>query len=126
VWGVRRLLTRRPRPAPWSGHFFRLARVKDWLALLDFESTHGAMLYYRPPVQREHAMERFYFLEKAGDRWWPMTAAVYLIVAKKRVFGMTPLPIEWKTREAVGLAAVRPAMFEPMSGGYNRRVRRDG
>lgn len=124
LWGVRRLATRRPRPAPWCGHFFRLARVKDWLALLDFEPMHGGMLYYRPPLRREHAMDRVYFLEQAGDRWWPMMAAVYLLVAKKRVFGMTPLPVEWKTREPVGLAVAKPAVFGQIAG--SRRVRRYG
>lgn len=124
LWGMRRLVAQRPRAVPWCGHFFRLARVKDWLALLDFECTHGAMLYYRPPLRREHAMDRLYFMEKTGDRWWPMMAAVYLLVAKKRVFGMTPLPIEWKKQKPVGLVAAKPAVFGSVSGNSHRRVRR--
>jgi SAM-dependent methyltransferase len=126
LWGLRRLLTRRPRPVPWCGHFFWLTRVKDWLALLDFECTNGSMLYYRPPFKREPAMERFHFLEQTGDRWWPLMAGVYLIVAKKRVFGMTRLPIEWKAVSAVGLATPKPAVFGQVSRGLSRRVRRDG
>jgi SAM-dependent methyltransferase len=106
LWGVRRMFTRRPRAAPWSGRFLRLARIKDWLKLLDFELTQGGMLYYRPPLVREGAMDRLHFLDKAGDRWWPMMAAVYLLVAKKRVLGMTPLRVEWKTKPA--LAGVMP------------------
>lgn len=125
LWGLRRLVARRPRPVPWCAHFFRLARVKDWLALLGLECTHGSMLYYRPPFRREPAMDRFYFLEQTGDRWWPMMAGVYLIVAKKRVLGMTPLPIEWKAAKAVGLAAAKPAVFGQVRG-FNRRVRRHG
>ena len=98
LWGVRKIFTRRPRPAPWSANFLRLARVKDWLALLDFELTQGLMLYYRPPLQHEGAMDRLHFLDKIGDRWWPMAAAAYLLVAKKRIVGMTPLRVSWKTR----------------------------
>ena len=124
LWGLRRLLTRRPRPVPWCAHFFWLTRVKDWLGLLDFQCTHGNMLYYRPPLKREPAMDRFYFLEQTGDRWWPMMAGVYLIVAKKRVFGMTRLPIEWKPAKAVGLAAPKPAVFGQVSRGLSRRIRR--
>ena len=125
LWGLRRLVTRRPRAAPWCGHFFRLARVKDWLGLLDFECTHGNMLYYRPPLKREPIMERLHFLEHTGDRWWPMMAGVYLIVAKKRVFGMTTLPVEWKALKTVGLgAAAKPAVFGKVSRGLSRRVRR--
>jgi SAM-dependent methyltransferase len=125
LWGLRRLLTRPPRPAPWCAHFFRLARVKDWLALLDFECVRGNMLYYRPPLRREPTMERLHFLEHTGDRWWPMMAGVYLVVAKKRVFGMTTLPVAWKT-EKVGLAgaAPKPAVFGKVSRGIHRRMRR--
>jgi SAM-dependent methyltransferase len=97
-WGLRRVFTRGPRPAPWCANFLRLARVKDWLALLDFELTHGSMFYYRPPLQHAAAMDRLRFLDKMGDRWWPMMAATYLLVAKKRVVGMTPLRVSWKTR----------------------------
>jgi SAM-dependent methyltransferase len=98
LWGLRRLFAKRPRQIPWSGSFLRLARIKDWLALLDFQVTHGKMLYYRPPLPREGLMERLHFLDKMGDRWWPLMAGVYLVVAKKRVVGMTPLPVSWKTQ----------------------------
>ncbi|HEX7045538.1 MAG TPA: methyltransferase domain-containing protein [Burkholderiales bacterium] len=123
-WGLCRLFARHTGQPPWSAHFFRLARVKDWLALLDLEFTQGRMLYYRPPFRREATMDRFYFLEQAGDRWWPMMAAVYLIVAKKRVPGMTPLPVEWKTEKRVGLAA-KPAVFGQVRRSWYQRVRRD-
>jgi SAM-dependent methyltransferase len=109
MWGFRRLVARRPRPAPWCGKFFRLARIKDWLALLDFETTHGMMLYYRPPLRNEGFMHRLHFLDKMGDRWWPMMAGVYLVVAKKRVVGVTPLPLSWKTNRAVAAGAAQPA-----------------
>ena len=68
------------------------------------------MLYYRPPVSKETTMERLRFLDKAGDRWWPMAGAVYLLVAKKRVVGMTPLRPEWRTRRMLGKAVARPAL----------------
>ncbi len=109
LWGFRRLVARRPRVAPWCGKFFRLSRIKDWLALLDFETTHGMMLYYRPPLGNEGFMQRLHFLDKMGDRWWPMMAGVYLVVAKKRVVGVTPLPLSWKTKRAVAAGATQPA-----------------
>ena len=109
LWGFRRLIARRPRTAPWCGKFFRLARIKDWLALLDFETTHGSMIYYRPPLHNEGFMQRLHFLDRMGDRWWPMMAAVYLVVAKKRVVGVTPLPLSWKTKRAISSGAAQPA-----------------
>lgn len=125
LWGFRRLLARRPRAAPWCSRFLRLARIKDWLALLDFEVTHGHMLFYRPPLARGRLVERLRFLDKMGDRWWPMTAAVYLVVAKKRVFGVTPLPVSWKTRRAVGPVATEPAGRVVAFDSY-RRLKRGG
>jgi SAM-dependent methyltransferase len=110
LWGMWRLLRRRRAGAPWNGHFLQLARIKDWLKLLDFDIARGSMLYYRPPLASETAMDRLRFLDKAGDRWWPMAGAVYLLVAKKRVVGMTPLRPEWRTTRAFGRAVARPAL----------------
>jgi SAM-dependent methyltransferase len=107
LWGLRRLLARRPRAMPWCGNFLPLHRLKDWLALLDYEVEQGMMLYYRPPIQRESLIDRLHFVDKAGDRWWPLMAGVYLLVARKRVVGVTPLPVEWK-RRLVGPAVARP------------------
>lgn len=98
LWGLRRLLSRK-RTMPWCSRFIGLSRLKDWLALLDFELTRGSMLYYRPPIQGEGLRDRLYFLEKMGHRWWPLGAAVYLVVAKKRVPGLTPLLPPWRERQ---------------------------
>lgn len=105
LWGLRRLFARTPRVLPWSGHFLRLARLKDWLRLLDFELTQGQMLFYRPPMMSEGMMDRLFFLDKMGDRWWPMMAGVYLLVARKRVLGMTPLKPAWTLKTAAGAVA---------------------
>lgn len=110
LWGLRRLWMRRRQQAPWCGNFLQLARIKDWLKLLDFDLAQGSMLYYRPPLQRQSTIDRLRFLDKAGDRWWPMAGAVYLLVAKKRVAGMTSLRPEWRTRMTFGRAVARPAL----------------
>ncbi|MDH4133461.1 MAG: class I SAM-dependent methyltransferase [Gammaproteobacteria bacterium] len=110
LWGLWRLLRQRSGAAPWNGRFLHLARLKDWLKLLDFEFTRGSMHYYRPPLSGELAMDRLRFLDKAGDRWWPMTGAVYLLVAKKRVAGMTPILPAWRTRRQFVSAVARPAL----------------
>lgn len=109
LWGLWRLLHRRSN-APWCGHFLGLPRIKDWLKLLDFELVRGNMLYYRPPLTSETNMQRLLFLDKAGDRWWPLAGAVYLLVAKKRVAGMTPIRPEWRAANAFGRAVARPAL----------------
>lgn len=108
IWGIKRLLKRK-RGIPWQGSFFALSRIKDWLELLEFETTHGRMLFYRPPLQSERIRDRLFFMEKAGDRWWPMGAAAYMIVAKKRVLGMTPLQPEWNKKVRLGNGLTEPA-----------------
>ncbi len=110
LWGLWRLLSRKREAAPWNGNFLQLARLKDWLKLLDFEFMQGSMHYYRPPLTSESAMDRLRFLDKAGDRWWPMAGAVYLLVARKRVAGMTAIRPEWSAPKTFGKAVARPAL----------------
>ncbi len=126
LWGLRRFIARRPLTAPWCGKFFRLTRIKDWLGLLTFDITHGMMLFYRPLVHNESVMHRLLFLDKMGDRWWPMTAAVYLVVAKKRVLGVTPLPVSWKTKHLAGRVATQPTVRGIVLPFNPRRVKRLG
>lgn len=87
LWGLRRWLG--PKQGyPWNGHFLRLSRVKDWLALLNFEIVAGRMGCYAPPVQRAGWLARCRFMEAAGDRWWALGGGVYMLHAVKRVQGM--------------------------------------
>jgi len=109
-WGLWRLILKRRGQVPWNGRFLQLSRIKDWLKLLDFEITHGSMHFYRPPLVSVKAQERLRFLDKAGNRWWPLAGASYLLVAKKRVAGMTPLRPAWRTAPNFGKAVARPAL----------------
>ena len=115
MWGITRVFARRRGRVPWCAHFFGVARIKDWLRLLEYEVTAGQMLYYRPPLQKESVMDRLYFLDKVGDRWWPLMAAAYLVVAKKRVYGVTPLQPTWRVNPAIG-----PGLSEPVVRGMQR------
>ncbi|MBI5330015.1 MAG: methyltransferase domain-containing protein [Betaproteobacteria bacterium] len=88
LWGARRLLRRQETAWPWNGRFIHLTRLKDWLALLGFELIGGRMACYAPPINRAAWLERFAFLEAAGDRWWALGGGVYQLHAVKRVHGM--------------------------------------
>ena len=63
---------------------------------MQFEITGGSMLYYRPPLANSSLLDRLFLLDKVGDRWWPMMAGVYLLVARKRVAGLTPIRPQWR------------------------------
>lgn len=95
LWGLRRRMRRQTTEWPWHGHFIHLARLKDWLSLLGFEMAGGRMACYAPPFASGKWIERFAFLEDAGDRWWALGGGIYLIHAVKKVHGMRLIAPKW-------------------------------
>lgn len=109
IWGVRRSLGSlcgRASAAPWNGRFIGLARVKEWVSVLGFEIVSGSSVFYIPPLKSENLRQKLNFLQGAGARWWPMGAASFIMVARKREFGLTPIVPRWRKshRLAPGLA----------------------
>ncbi|MGE5625660.1 MAG: class I SAM-dependent methyltransferase, partial [Bacillota bacterium] len=87
-WGLRRLFGARQ---PWSGRFLTLWRLKIWLGVLGFEIVEVRHLLHRPPWRSRLMLLRSAVLDRLA---WRVTAGAYLVVAKKRVFGMTPLRLK--------------------------------
>lgn len=73
---------------PTDAAFISLSRIKDWFALLGFETSRGYIGCYRPACNSWKGLKRFAFMEKAGNRWWPYCGAVYLVCAIKQIPGM--------------------------------------
>ena len=105
AWGLKYALTQQD-DYPWNGQFFTLSRIKDWLALLGLEFISGEMHCYEPPINNQKWLNRFTFMDKLGDQWWPMMGGVYFIVAKKRVVNMTLLKPNWKKNSLKSRLAV--------------------
>jgi SAM-dependent methyltransferase len=84
-WGLLRYTGLR---RPWHGRFLSLWRLKIWLGVLGFEVVEVKQLVFRPPWRSRGMLVRSAFLDRLG---WRPTAGVYMVVARKRVFGMTPL-----------------------------------
>ena len=101
LWGVRQFGTRLGASPflPREGHFIALPRVKDWLKLLSFEFARGRFGCYAPSARTAPWLNRWRFMEKAGDRWWPVLGAVYLLTAVKRVRGMRLVGPAWKKND---------------------------
>ncbi len=99
LWGLRRGVGAR-RDFPWNGHFIHLARVKDWFALMGLEIVAGSMACYAPPCTEQKWLDRFGFMEKAGDRWWPIAGGVFFLQAIKRVRGIRLILPKWSDRAA--------------------------
>jgi SAM-dependent methyltransferase len=101
LWGLRHSISRlgvRPY-LPRDGMLIALPRIKDWLKLLSFEVSRGRFGCYAPWVRSEGWLSRWSFLEKAGDRWWPVLGSVYALTAVKRVRGMRLIGPAWKKRD---------------------------
>ena len=109
LWGCRRVLGNK-RGCPWNGHFIALPRLKDWLALLGFEVVGGRFSAYAPPFHQTKWLERFSFMEAAGDRWWAVSGGVYFVHAIKRVHGMHLIKPQWNERLVSKLLPVAPKM----------------
>ncbi|HEX4944652.1 MAG TPA: methyltransferase domain-containing protein [Usitatibacteraceae bacterium] len=111
LWGLRSVLGPSRHETPWNGKFVSLLRAKDWLALLGYEVSAGRLICYVPPVRKEKLLRRLAFMEPAGDRWWAVGGAVYMLQAIKRVRGMRLLTPAWHEALArekrVALAAKR-------------------
>jgi SAM-dependent methyltransferase len=111
LWGVRKLFWR-ARHTPWNTEFVSVLRVKDWLKLLNFEMRGGRFGCYKPPFESEKWLGRFDLLDRAGERWWPVAGAVYVMQAKKRVAGMRVITPRWRRQPqtANGLAPASSKM----------------
>ena len=109
LWGLRSAIGPARGEYPWNGRFVSLPRVKDWLALLGFEVSAGRLIAYAPPFDQEKWRRRFAFMEPAGDRWWAVGGAVYMLQAIKRVRGMRLITPAWQEKDAREKALVAAA-----------------
>ncbi len=112
LWGMkqrsrrwrRRLGSDTPLYLPDAGEFIGYRRLRDWLKLLGMDVEGGRFGCYAPAVQSQVWLDRMAWMDKTGDRWWPVFGATYLIVAVKRVRGMRVLGLPKKSYAAQGRA----------------------
>lgn len=94
---------------PEAGDFIGYWRLRDWLRLLGFEVESARFGCYKPAFETEKWLARFDWMDKAGQRWWPIFGAVYFVVAVKRVRGLRLLEPAWKTRKVIANSPVTVA-----------------
>lgn len=97
-FGVTAALRRWQRQVPWNAHLIRLGRVKDWLQLLGFDILSVSRQGFRPLTSRESVMRRLGFMESLGTVCRLPFANTYILLARKRVEGVTPLKAGWRQR----------------------------
>ena len=98
---------------PSAGEFIGYWRLRDWLRLLNFEVESGRFGCYRPALTSQKWLDRFDWMDGAGERWWPIFGAVYFLVAVKRVRGVCLLEPAWKARKNPAAAPTAVANKQP-------------
>jgi len=125
LWGLRRVLGNK-QDCPWNGHFIALPRLKDWLALLALEVAAGRFASYAPPFRQTKWLDRFAFMEAAGDRWWAVSGGVYFLHAVKRVHGMRLIKPKWNEGLVSKLMPAAPKVNNRITQRNNTDKRRAG
>ena len=111
IWTIWRWLIGWRRLVPWCGHFIGTTRMKDWLSLLGFEVIATRYYFFRPPFQHETILGKLRFLERVGQRLWPIFGGGYVMLARKHVSTLTPIRPRWKSSRKLAT----PGLVEPMS-----------
>lgn len=116
LWGLRDRLPGVPPLLPVPADMqVSLVRLKDWFKLLSFELDRGRFGCYAPWASSRRWLERWSFMEAAGDRWWPVCGAVYVVSAVKRVAGKRLVGKIWEAvpaRAGSQVAAGRGAVHQ--------------
>jgi SAM-dependent methyltransferase len=122
LWGLRQRLSharlaigldRGHSYLPREGEFIGYWRLRDWLRLLGFAIEGGQFGCWLPPLKTARWLQRLHWMDRVGERWWPVLGAAYLLVAVKRVKGMRLVGLvqrqHRRTRAAVVAAPRRAA-----------------
>jgi SAM-dependent methyltransferase len=80
-------------------------RLLDWLRLLDFDIEELTFGVHEPALQHEVWIQRWSWINKFSQRWWPMFGAVYLVIATKKVHSMRLLGPAWHRAKTLNSVA---------------------
>jgi SAM-dependent methyltransferase len=90
LWGVNKFLVR-GRVLPWRGKFRSLFHLRHLLVRQGFFIEEVNTLFFRPPLTNKRWMKKLFVLEPLGRLLWSGGGAVYLLVAQKRLPGVSPI-----------------------------------
>jgi SAM-dependent methyltransferase len=99
-WGVRHLVSRGRFP-PTALRLLSERRLRDWLGLLGFEVALARRYLFAPPWTQHMSAHTRAWLESRGPSFAAPLAGAYLLKARKRVRGLTPIRPVWQRAPAV-------------------------
>jgi SAM-dependent methyltransferase len=90
LFGLIRLFSKH-KQLPWRGKFYSSYRIRGWLRDQGYKIEEEKTLFFRPLLQNSKTLQKLLFMEAVGQLVWPYLGSIYLIVARKRVAGVTPI-----------------------------------
>lgn len=95
---------------PWNRHFYGLRRVRDWLAVLNFEVQECRYAAFRPPIQSRFVQRRLAKLEIQARWRVDHLGGVYCVLARKLRVPVIPVRERWYRREVLvpDIAGAKP------------------
>lgn len=78
---------------PWTGRFFSMARVKDWLHLLGFEVLYEQRLFCSSMLSEKNNLPAFKLWAEHHLHYF---GSAYVLVARKRTLPLTPIKPKWQ------------------------------
>lgn len=105
LWGLWKSVARWRKVPPWNGMFIRPGRLMDWMNLLDFRIDRAQYCTYGLPILRDGVAKPDFSKGLSRNANIPI-GAVYVIVARKQVGGMTPIRPVWKSQRAFGQLSI--------------------
>jgi hypothetical protein len=105
-----RNLYRWKRSMPWLLRFYRIGRLRDWLALLGFDIRQAMTLNFRPLIHKEKLLDNLQLVDPVGKLVLPFFGNVYILIAQKRMIPLTPI-LERKMPRTL----LKPGLMEPTS-----------
>ncbi|MES1190845.1 MAG: class I SAM-dependent methyltransferase [Steroidobacter sp.] len=111
MWGTRNIFAVNGFP-PGTQRLIGEGRLRDWLKLLGFEITDARRYLFTWPwggaVPRSQRL-----LESIGPHAWPLLAGAYMLMARKRVYTLTPVRPRWRIRRRVVGGLIEPTTRVP-------------
>ena len=88
------------------------AKVKQLLELADLQVERQVSNYFRPPIASSRWRGRTELFDRIGLRLLPKRGALYVLRARKRTYRITPVGIDFKALEQLGLRGLPSAARE--------------
>lgn len=107
--GLTKLAKWHSNKLPWSGRFFSIARIRDWLNLLGFEVLEVKCMLFSSLLY-SHGYRPLGWRQKLASRYFEHLGSIYVIVARKRELPLTPIKLKWRVKPAFNPATIKSAL----------------